>query len=178
MTLPTLSAAAVGKGVRVAVCSGTWNVISTGEAYLRLGRKPKDGATKSNLPIYSVSLQLRPLSWAGDIETFPGTDEDLTRMLESGKISFDIPIWGLTAQDLASIYTQAIALGAERDVLNTIDLEPTELESKDGTRKLTVYDVRPWLKLTEGAIINNVPVEESNGWTNVARSVRSLVASA
>lgn len=177
MSLPTINTKEISKFVRVPVCSGVWRLVSTGTAHLRIGRKPREGASASNLPLFSVSLILRPLSWAGDMDTFPGSDEDYQRMLESGRVAFDLPVWDLDIQGLTGIYSQILALGGDRDALNNIQLESVDLSSKDGTRTLTVYDVRPWFALTEGAIIDRVAVEESNGFTNVARGVKTLVIS-
>lgn len=173
--LETLDPKAVKAHVRVPVCGGTWRMVSTGKSYLKIGRKPKEGSN-SNLPLYSVVLQLRPVAWVGDLEELPVSEEDYNMMLESGRVGFEIPIWGTKAEDLAGLYTQCLNLGAEHEQLESTILEPIELESKDQTRKVTVYDVRPWLALTTGAIINRVVVEVNNGFANVARGVKTLTA--
>lgn len=174
MTLETLDPKDVKAYVRVPVCAGTWRVVSTGKSFLKLGRKPKEGATSTNLPLYSVVLHLRPLSWVGDIEEMPATEEDYQKMLDSGIVGFEIAIWGTKAEDLSSLFAQCLALGADRTQLESTPLEPITLESKDQTRSATVYDVRPWLTLTAGAIVDRVVVEVNNGFANVARGVKFL----
>jgi len=170
----TITVADVMANLRVGVPTGYWSLMSTGKAYQRIGRKPKEGAKTNTTPTFTVSLEFRPVEYLGDPEEQTFSNDELQTVLENGRTNLEFAIWAddsgrITAEQLANVFFQCMKFGASLDELKKIEIEDVELVSKDGERKVSVPDLRNWFKLTEGKVIKASVSKTDSGYSNVER---------